>query len=89
MGTENQHGGRECNDLQNLLDMTSQENPLYGFADFHIPSTLHAHSPFETQSQGFPTSKTWLHTSLSVNQSKGRLHGAKLCDFSEKKKKKT
>ena len=25
--TGNQHGGRECDDLQNLLDMTSHENP--------------------------------------------------------------
>ena len=27
-GNRNQHGGREYNDLQNLLDMTSHENPL-------------------------------------------------------------
>ena len=28
MQTGNQHGGREYDDLQNLLDMTSHENPL-------------------------------------------------------------
>ena len=27
MGSGNQHGGRECDDLQNWLHMTSHENP--------------------------------------------------------------
>ena len=26
----NQHGGRKLDDLQNWLDMTSHENPLFG-----------------------------------------------------------
>ena len=29
MQVGNQHGGREYDNLQNLLDMTSHENPLY------------------------------------------------------------
>ena len=29
MRRRNQHGGRKCDDLQNQLDMTSHENPLF------------------------------------------------------------
>ena len=29
MGSGNQHGNCECNDLQNWLHMTSHEKPLY------------------------------------------------------------
>ena len=36
MGKGNQHGGRKYDDLQNLLDMTSHENPLLRVKPYSI-----------------------------------------------------
>ena len=46
MGSGNQHGGRECDDLQNLLHMTLHENSyMLESADtpmlFHIVGKIH------------------------------------------------